>query len=130
MKKKLFTIQNFEYAYLAMSGVNIRFNLSLSKCSTTDCSIEKARYESIESSTLAPISNTKSDDLDISNSVYTTSCPVESSTRVCPQKGNLTEYLMTLKKGSSDLLSLADYDKNFFVCEEYAFDCGYVENEN
>lgn len=40
----------------------------------------------------------------------------------------MTDYLMSLKKGSSDLLSLADYDKNFFVCEEYAFDCGYVEN--
>ena len=79
--------------------------------------MEKARYESIEGATVAPTPNTTSDDLDISNSVYTTSCPVESPTRVCPQKGNLTEYLMGLKKGSSDLLSLADYDKNFFVCE-------------
>ena len=38
--------------------------------------------------------------------------------------------MLGLKKGSSDILSLADYNKNFFVCEEYAFDCGYVENEN
>jgi len=49
---------------------------------------------------------------------------------VCPQKGNLTEYLLGLKKGSTDILSLSDYNKNFFLCEEYGFDCGYVENDN
>jgi hypothetical protein len=111
-----------------MAGVNIRFNLSLSKCSTMDCSAERTAYDSIETPIPDPTANSTSDDMDISNSVYTTSCPVESLTRVCPQKGNLTEYLLSLKKGSSDILSLSDYDKNFFVCEEYAFDCGYVEN--
>ena len=75
---------------------------------------------------MVPTPGSDSNDSDIYNSVYATSCPLESTTRVCPQKGNLTEYLLSMKKGSSDILSSADYDKNFFVCEEYAFDCGYV----
>jgi hypothetical protein len=41
----------------------------------------------------------------------------------------MIEYLMTIKKGGSNALSAADYDKNFFLCEEYNFDCGYVEDD-
>ena len=37
---------------------------------------------------------------------------------------------MTIKKGGSNVLSTADYDKNFFLCEEFTFDCGYVEDDN
>jgi hypothetical protein len=35
-----------------------------------------------------------------------------------------------LKRGYSDILSIGDYEKNFFLCEEYTFDCGYVEFDN
>jgi hypothetical protein len=64
--------------------------------------------------------------------VYASSCDTESLniSRTCPQKDNITEYLMTIKKGGSNVLSTADYDKNFFLCEEFTFDCGYVEDDN
>lgn len=62
--------------------------------------------------------------------VYASSCDSESPTRVCPQEGNITEYLLGLKKGGSDILSTSDYDSDFFLCEEYTFDCGYVTYEN
>ena len=62
--------------------------------------------------------------------VYASSCDNESLniSRTCPQKDNITEYLLSIKKGGTNILSTADYDKNFFLCEEYTFDCGYVED--
>jgi hypothetical protein len=36
---------------------------------------------------------------------------------------------MNIKKGGTNILSPNDYDKNFFLCEEYNFDCGYVEDD-
>lgn len=50
-------------------------------------------------------------------SLYASSCTDESTTRVCPQKDNITEYLMSIKKGGTNILSPNDYDKNFFLCE-------------
>ena len=51
--------------------------------------------------------------------VYASSCDNESLniSRTCPQRDNLTEYILNLKKGGTNLLSTADYDKNFFLCE-------------
>lgn len=51
--------------------------------------------------------------------VYASSCDNESLniSRTCPQKDNMIDYLMTIKKGGSNVLSTADYDKNFFLCE-------------
>ena len=37
---------------------------------------------------------------------------------------------MSIKKGGTNVLSSSDFDKNFYLCEEYTFDCGYVEDEN
>lgn len=111
-----------------MGGFNIKFNLSLTKCSTGDCSNEKATYEISSAASVLPTPDSDSNDSDIINSVYASSCSVESATRICSQKGNITKYLLGMKRGSSEILSVLDYDKNFFLCEEYGFDCGYVEN--
>lgn len=59
--------------------------------------------------------------------VYASSCPTESvSPRICPQNPNVTDYLLYIKKGGIDIISKNDYDPNFFLCEEYNYDCGYV----
>ena len=49
--------------------------------------------------------------------IYTSSCASESATRLCTQRNNLTEYILSLKKGGTNILSTSDYDKNFFLCE-------------
>jgi hypothetical protein len=49
--------------------------------------------------------------------VYASSCNSESATRVCNQGSNVTEYLLSIKKGGTNVLSALDYDTNFFECE-------------
>lgn len=59
--------------------------------------------------------------------IYASSCDTQSATRLCTQKDNVTEYLLSLKKGGTNILATDDYDDNYFLCEQYTFDCGYVE---
>jgi hypothetical protein len=35
-----------------------------------------------------------------------------------------------MKKGGSDVLSTNNYDSAFFPCEEYNYNCGYLEDQN
>jgi hypothetical protein len=61
------------------------------------------------------------------NSPYYTTCS-ESATRPCTYGTNVTDRLLNLKKGGSNVLSTSDYDTTFFPCEEYNNGCGYLEN--
>ena len=56
---------------------------------------------------------------------YFTTC-VEDAGRQCPQTNNRTEFLLNIKKGGVDILSTERYLYDFFLCEEYNFDCGYL----
>lgn len=56
--------------------------------------------------------------------VYYSSCS-ESATRTCVYGTNVTDRLLNMKKGGSNVLSTADYDLPFFPCEEYNYNCGY-----
>jgi hypothetical protein len=60
------------------------------------------------------------------NPIFYSSCS-ESSTRVCSYGTNVTDRLLSLKKGGSDILSTNNYDSTFFLCDEYNYDCGYAE---
>lgn len=60
------------------------------------------------------------------SSDYYTPC-AESNTRPCSFGTNITDRLLALKKGGSNVLSTSDYDSAFFPCEEYNFNCGYIE---
>jgi hypothetical protein len=62
-----------------------------------------------------------------SSSAYYTTCS-ESATRPCNYGTNVTDRLLNLKKGGSNVLSANDYDATFFPCEEYNYGCGYLEN--
>ena len=57
---------------------------------------------------------------------YFSSCG-ESDGRQCPYITNRTEYLLNLKKGGTNILSTDVYMNSFFLCEEYNYDCGYME---
>lgn len=59
--------------------------------------------------------------------VYYTSCG-ESATRSCVYGTNVTDRLLNMKKGGSNVLSTNDYDASFFPCEEYNYNCGYQED--
>lgn len=59
---------------MAMGGYNVKFNISLSKCTTPDCSYEKATYDSSSSSNSTISSDSTSNDSDIYTSVYASSC--------------------------------------------------------
>lgn len=63
------------------------------------------------------------------NSVNYTSC-LESSSRTCVYGTNVTDRLLSMKKGGSNVLSTADYDTSFFPCEEYNYNCGYQEKSS
>ena len=63
----------------------------------------------------------------LANSLFYTAC-TESATRVCPFGTNVTDKLLSFKKGGSNILSTANYESNFFLCEEYNYDCGYAES--
>ena len=60
------------------------------------------------------------------NPIFYSSC-AESATRTCPFS-NVTDKLLSFKKGGSNILSTDNYDSNFYLCEEYNYDCGYAEN--
>ena len=47
---------------------------------------------------------------------------------VCEFGTNLTERLLSMKKGGSDPLSVNNYMEGFFYCEEYNYNCGYLED--
>lgn len=47
--------------------------------------------------------------------VYYTSCS-ESATRPCIYGTNVTDRLLNMKKGGSNVLSPLDYDISFFPC--------------
>jgi hypothetical protein len=52
------------------------------------------------------------------NSVHYTTCTESSSvSRSCVYGTNVTDRLLNMKKGGSDVLSTADYDATFFPCE-------------
>lgn len=59
--------------------------------------------------------------------VYYSSC-AESASRSCVYGTNVTDRLLNMKKGGSNVLSPLDYDASFFPCEEYNFNCGYQED--
>lgn len=61
------------------------------------------------------------------NTIYFTSCS-ESSSRVCTYGTNVTDKLLAMKKGGSNILSTNNYDSSFYLCEEYNYDCGYSES--
>lgn len=63
------------------------------------------------------------------NSVYYSSC-AESANRTCVYGTNVTDRLLNMKKGGSNVLSTADYDLPFFPCEEYNYNCGYQEDSS
>ena len=58
------------------------------------------------------------------SSVYYSSCG-ESASRSCVYGTNVTDRLLNMKKGGSNVLSTNDYDSSFFPCEQYNFNCGY-----
>jgi len=60
------------------------------------------------------------------SSVHYTSCG-ESGSRPCVYGSNVTDRLLNMKKGGSNVLSTNNYDASFFPCEEYNFNCGYLE---
>lgn len=62
------------------------------------------------------------------NSVYYTPC-LESSSRTCAYGTNVTDRLLNMKKGGSNVLSTANYEASFFPCEEYNYNCGYQEDK-
>ena len=62
-------------------------------------------------------------------SVYYSSCE-ESANRECPYLANRTDFLLNLKKGGTDILSTSTYLYDFFLCEEYNYDCGYVPTDS
>lgn len=59
------------------------------------------------------------------NTIYYSSCS-ESATRTCSYGTNVTDRLLALKKGGTDVLSTNNYDPTHFVCENYDYDCGYA----
>jgi hypothetical protein len=61
------------------------------------------------------------------NNIYYTSC-TESSSRLCTYGTNVTDKLLAMKKGGSNILSTNNYDSSFYLCEEYNYDCGYSES--
>jgi hypothetical protein len=58
------------------------------------------------------------------SAVYYSSCS-ESATRTCSYGSNVTDKLLSMKKGGSNVLSTNNYDSTFYICEEYDYDCGY-----
>ncbi len=48
---------------------------------------------------------------------YTTCTESSSPARSCVYGTNVTDRLLNMKKGGSDVLSAADYDAAFFPCE-------------
>lgn len=61
------------------------------------------------------------------NTVYYSSCS-ESANRTCIYGTNVTDKLLSVKKGGSNILSTNDYEIYFYLCEEYNYDCGYSES--
>ena len=60
--------------------------------------------------------------------LYYSSCS-ESAARACTYGLNTTDRLLSMKKGGSNVLALDHYEPGFFPCEEYNFNCGYVEEQ-
>lgn len=54
--------------------------------------------------------------LSITADVYYTPC-AESSGRTCPSSTNRTDFLLSMKKGGTNILSTSTYLYDFFLCE-------------
>lgn len=63
--------------------------------------------------------------LSLQSEVFFTPCP-EGANRQCPSSTNRTDFLLSMKKGGTNILSTNDYLYDFFLCEEYNYDCGYM----
>lgn len=61
-------------------------------------------------------------------SVHYSPC-TESATRVCSYGTNVTDKLLNFKKGGSFAIQTNTFDQNFYLCEEYNFNCGYLEDQ-
>lgn len=61
--------------------------------------------------------------------VYYTPCS-ESASRLCPFGTNSTAYLIRLKRGGFSAANVNSYDPSYFLCEEYNYNCGYLEEED
>ena len=48
---------------------------------------------------------------------------------MCPYGTNSTDRLLNLKKGGQDCVLAGTYRNSFFLCEEYNYNCGYMESE-
>ena len=53
----------------------------------------------------------------------------ESEARVCGNTDNRTEFLESMKKGGPDVLSTDVYLYEYLLCEEFNYDCGFLEDE-
>jgi hypothetical protein len=51
----------------------------------------------------------------------------ESTARVCPQGSNVTDRLLNLKKGGQNCVTQGTYQPQFYLCDEYNYNCGYME---
>lgn len=63
--------------------------------------------------------------LSLQSDVFFTPC-VENANRQCSSSTNRTDFLLSMKKGGTNILSTSDYLYDFFLCEEYNYDCGYL----
>lgn len=61
-------------------------------------------------------------------SVHYSPCS-ESTSRVCSYGTNLTNRVLNFKKGGSLASRTNTFDQNFYLCEEYNFNCGYLEEK-
>ena len=51
----------------------------------------------------------------------------ESTSRLCPSAINVTERLLSLKRGGQFIITTGTYNPSFYLCEEYNYNCGYME---
>lgn len=63
------------------------------------------------------------------SNVYFTPCS-ESTSRLCPFGTNSTAYLIRLKRGGTSAATINSYDPSYFLCEEYNYNCGYLEQQD
>lgn len=61
-------------------------------------------------------------------SVHYSPCS-ESATRVCSYGTNVTDKVLNFKKGGSSAAQTNTFSQNFYLCEEYNFNCGYLEEQ-
>lgn len=63
------------------------------------------------------------------SSAYYTPCS-ESTSRLCSYGVNVTERYLNLKRGGSQSVLKNTYESDFYLCEEYNYNCGYLEEES